>query len=204
LYQLYLHRNNGGFFGFNPTIKADNLNVTVDDNGDVNLTWLEPANMGVGDWYEVYYSFTRDGFFGTLNVSYFLVFPAMYFGNNTANHTNAQADNPGSRLYYMIVPFNSLGIRGASTYSIGVWTEEYLSQYDSFGIPLKPSINQVADWYCDNIPYAVGINYFNITAQRWCWHSTMMSKGAYDPELVMSEGFQLSTSNTTKFTFIGI
>jgi hypothetical protein len=104
----------------------------------------------------------------------------------------------------MVVPFNASGVRGASTYSIGVWTEEYLSQYDTFGIPLKLGNYQTADWYCDNIPDTVGINYYIYSEQRWGWHSTRMPAGAFDPVLEMTKGYQISTSGPTKFTFIGV
>jgi hypothetical protein len=103
----------------------------------------------------------------------------------------------------MVVPFNSLGIRGSSTYSIGIWTEEYLSQYDTFGIPLKPGNYQTADWFCDSIPDTVGMNFHDISAQRWSWHSTRMPASIYDPFIEMTEGYQISTSSDTGFTFVG-
>jgi parallel beta-helix repeat protein len=193
-----------GFLGFDPATEAKNLTVYVEPNGNVTLTWEEPASMNPGDWYEVYYSNTRDGFFGTFNMSYFLVCPQVYFGNNTTTHNGALANNPGTRLYYMVVPFNASGGRGASTYSIGIWTEEYLSQYDTIGVPLKLSNYQTADWYCDNIIGTAGINYYNVNTQRWSWHSTRMPVGAFDPILVMAEGYQISTFGATKFTFIGV
>jgi hypothetical protein len=93
---------------------------------------------------------------------------------------------------------------GASTYSIGVWTEEYLVQYDTFGIPLKLSGTYTADWYCENIPDTVGMNYYIHSGQRWSWHSTRMPSGVYDPEIIMAEGYQLSTSADTKYCFVGI
>jgi hypothetical protein len=101
------------------------------------------------------------------------------------------------------VPFNSSGIRGSSTYSIGIWTEEYLNQYDTIGIPLKLSVYHTADWYRDNIPNTVGINYYIHSEQRWSWHSTRMPEGAYEVMLEITEGYQISTSGPTKFTFIG-
>jgi hypothetical protein len=104
----------------------------------------------------------------------------------------------------MVVPYNSSGLRGASSYSIGIWTEEYIAGYDTFGIPLKLSVDHSADWYCDNIQDSVGINYFIISQQRWGWHSTLMPEGAFDPMIVMGEGYQVSSSNTTKFIFVGI
>jgi hypothetical protein len=192
-----------GFLGFDFTTEAKSLQVTVEANGDVSLTWQEPTSMGAGDWYIVYYSNERDGFFGTLDVDYLLV-SSVSFGTNTATHGDAQANSPGARLHYMVVPFNATSVRGSSTYSIGIWTEEYLSQYDTIGIPLKLSVYHTADWYCDNIQNTVGINYFNISSQRWSWHSERMPVGAFDTILEMTAGYQISTSGPTKYTFIGI
>jgi len=195
--------DDNGFVGFDPGSNARTLTVTVEPNGDVNLSWQEPAIIIIGSWNEVYYSSARDGFFGTLGIDYFLV-DRVDAGINTSTHIDARANDPGARLFFMVVPFNSLGVRGASTYSIGIWTEEYLAGYDTFGIPLKIGINYTADWYCDNIPNTVGINYHLSSENRWTWHSTRMLQGAYDPVLVMGEGYQISTSGSTKFTFIGV
>ncbi|UCE39251.1 MAG: right-handed parallel beta-helix repeat-containing protein [Thermoplasmata archaeon] len=195
--------NDTGFLGFNTSSESKNLTVSVEPDGNVSIIWKEPIGMGVGGWYEVYYSNRRDGFFGTFDEDYFLACPIVNYGNNTATHIDAQAANPGARLYYLVVPFNVTGDRGTSTYSIGIWTEEYSRGYDSFGIPLKLKENYTADWYCDNIPDTVGINYFNNSKQRWCWHSTVMPEGAFDTVLKMSVGYQISTSSATKFTFIG-
>jgi hypothetical protein len=191
------------FLGFDHVKEAKNLIITVEHNGDVNLTWPEPSSMSDG-WYGVYYSNKRDGFFGAFNTSYFPVLPSVNFGNNTATHRNALANKSGARLYYMVIPFNGHCVRGASTYSIGIWTEGYLAQYDTFGLPLKFETKETADWYCDNIPDTVGINYYIYSEQRWCWHSTRMPKDAYDPLMEMTKGYQISTSSQTKFTFIGI
>ena len=104
-----------------------------------------------------------------------------------------------------VVPVDEHGISGASTYSLGIWTASYQAGYDTIGIPLQMSSgDHTADWYCDNINNSVGINYFISTQQRWGWHSTRMPADAYDPILVMTEGYQISTSVATKFTFIGV
>jgi hypothetical protein len=192
-----------GFLGFDPITEANSLKVSVDVDGNVTLAWQEPSSMISGDWYEVYYSNSRDGFFGTLGVDYDLAGPAISFGTNSTTISGLGAYDPGARLYFMVVPFNASGEKGASTYSIGVWTEEYLGGYDTIGIPLKLSNYQTADWFCDNIPDSVGINYYIYNEQRWGWHSTRMPEGAYDTILEMAEGYQISTSSTTKFTFIG-
>ena len=191
------------FSGFDPYSEAKNLTVTVDVYGNLTLSWQEPASMGPGDWYEVYYSNSRDGFFKTFGLDHDLACPAIGYGANTTTITDLGASDPGARLYFMVVPFNSLGIRGAGTYSIGVWTEEYLAGYNTIGIPLKMSMDNAADWYCDNVPDTEGINYYIYNEQRWSWHSTRMPADAYDPILVMAEGYQISTSAATKYTFIG-
>jgi parallel beta-helix repeat protein len=191
-------------FGFDATPlagNANNLSATVDSGGNVTLNWTQPTNMGSGDQYYVLRSTSRDGFWGTEGMNYtqlavlpFDILSYQDIGNATAS----------TEYYYMIVPVNlSTGKRGVSSYSIGVWTAGYLDQYDTFGIPLKPSNYQTADWFCDNIPDTVGINYYIYSQQRWGWHSTRMPAGAYDPVLEMTEGYQISTSSATKFTFIG-
>jgi parallel beta-helix repeat protein len=192
-----------GFLGFDFSSEAKSLKVSVQSNGNVTLIWHEPSSMISGDWYEVYYSNTRDGFFGILGMDYDLAGPSIGFGTNSTTIAGLGGNDPGAKLYFMVVPFNTSGVRGSSTYSIGVWTEEYLAGYDTVGIPLKQSTYKTADRYCDNIPDTVGINYFIYSGQRWGWHSTRMPNGAYDPILVMAEGYQISTSGPTKFTFIG-
>jgi hypothetical protein len=199
-----IRHENTGFYGFDPRSEAKNITVQIEPNGDVNISWKEPSSMGIGDWYEIYYSNYRYGFFKRMGKDYFPLGSKIYFGNNTAIHNGAQASDPGARLFYMVVPFNTSGIQGASTYSIGIWTEKYWAGYDTFGLPLKLNYSQCADWFCDNIAYTKGINYYNVTYQEWWWHSTAMPIIAFDPVLKMVEGYQISTSGATKFTFIGI
>jgi outer membrane protein assembly factor BamB len=190
--------DDSGFSGFDSTSEAKNLTIIVDPlTGNVTLNWTQPSTMGVNDRYYVLRSTVRNGFWkGNYLKITTLNFDVLSY-NDIGNAT------VGTQYYYIIVPVNETGVEGASTYSIGVWSEEYLSGYDTFGIPLKLSNYQMADWYCDNIPDTVGINYYIYSQQRWGWHSTRMPKGAFDPRLEMTEGYQISTSSATKFTFIG-
>jgi parallel beta-helix repeat protein len=192
-------------FGFDATPltgDADSLTAKVDNNGNITLNWTKPTNIGSGDRYYVLRSTSRDGFWGTEGINYtqlaalpFDVLSYQDIGNATT----------GTEYYYMIVPVNfTTGEGGVSSYSIGVWTAGYLDQYDTFALPLKLSNYQTTDWYCDKISDTIGINYYIYGEQRWGWHSKRMPAGAYDPILVMAEGYQISTSGLTKFTFIGI
>jgi hypothetical protein len=190
--------DDAGFTGFDPNTDARNLTATADPfTGNIILNWTQPSGMGVNDRYYVLRCDARDGFWTgnyirLANVS-FDVLTYTDIGNATA----------GTQFYYMIVPVNGTGVKGASTYSTGVWSANISEQYDTVGMPLKIAQNETADWYCDNIPYTVGINYFDVISQRWCWHSTDIPSGAFDPKLVMTEGYQISTSDATKFVFIG-
>jgi hypothetical protein len=187
-----------GFYG----IEAQSLFASVDPiTEDVTLNWSKPTSVTFGeDQYYVYNSTTRDGFYGIKGVDYKLL-AKLPIGTETVVHP--QAARAGTQLYYMVIPVNKSNVEGASTYTIGIWTEDYLSGYDTLGIPLRQSFIETVDWYCDNIPDTVGMNYFVNSQQRWSWHSKIMPKDAFDPVMIMAEGYQISTSNTTKFTFIG-
>jgi hypothetical protein len=200
---MVMYDNDSGFDGFNYSIDAARLGLSVNGTGDVEIKWYEPMCMAPGDWYEVYFSYERDGFFGTINNDYFPVSPPINYGNNITNHNGIQADNPGMRIYYLVVPYKSGGIRGSSSYSIGIWTEDYLAQYDTIGLPLKLKAEHSADWYCDHINNSVGINYLNQGQQRWEWHSTIMPSGAFDPMVEMTKGYQLSTGDDSYYTYVG-
>jgi Ca-activated chloride channel family protein len=192
--------------GFDPVTEADSLAASVNPaTGDVTLTW-SPATggmgpMGPGDQYYVFSATTRNGFHGTRGSDYQLFQINDYL---TLSATDFGAATPGTQLYYMVIPVNFTGTEGASTYSIGVWTSDISGQYDTIGIPLQLTAgDQTADWYCSNILSSVGFNYFMYTDLRWSWHSERMPSGAFDPTLLMTEGYQISTSASTKYTFIG-
>jgi hypothetical protein len=201
---MIIHDHDNGFIGFDYSTKAKDLIVSVNPAGDVNLFWQEEPEIGPSGWYDVYYSHTRDGFFGLEGSDYFYASAPLNFGTTSTTHIGAAADVPGTRLYYMVVPFDGNGLRGSSTYTVGVWTEEYLAEYDTMGIPLKMESTKSADWYCENIPDAVGINYYIRSETRWGWHSTRMPEGAFDTDIVITEGYQISTNAVTGYTFIGI
>jgi hypothetical protein len=194
------YNDDSGFLGFNPATEARNLRISVETNGDFTLTWEEPSSMNAGDWYEVYYSNTRDGFFGTLGIHYYLACPEIYFDTNSTTIPCFGANNSG--LYFMIVPFNATGIRGSSTYSIGIWNATF-SGYGSLGLPLKIDSVESLDWYCDEIPNTWGMNYYIYDEQRWCWHKTSMQSGIYDVPMEPAVGYQISTTADTSYIFIG-
>jgi Ca-activated chloride channel family protein len=192
--------------GFDYNTDAKSLTASVDDiSGNVTLNWGQPSGMNNDDFYKVYYSTTRDGFDGAEGTDY-LPLPPPYdvipvTGLEQAIHAGATL--LFNQIYYMVVSENETGAEGTSTYSLGVWTANYLDEYDTIGIPLIQGTYETADWFCDQIDNAVGINFYKDSVVGWSWHSTRMPSGAFDPTLIMTDGYQISTSAPTRFTFIG-
>ncbi len=101
----------------------------------------------------------------------------------------------------MVIPVDSQGKSGSSTYSVGVFTVEYQSGSDIFALPLKPVEVHSLDWYCDEIPSVVGIAY--MISDVWKFHAREMSEGVYDVEVLQSEGYQISVGGVSiGFAFI--
>ncbi|UCE37777.1 MAG: VWA domain-containing protein [Thermoplasmata archaeon] len=173
----------------------------INDFGDVELTW-DPVPDA--DHYIIYKSGTRNGLndltlfplwettYGDPMDTSFIDYNAAYFA--------------GTSYYYFVVAVDdpSVHVGFNSSYSVGVWTAKCLVEYDTLALPLKLSNCKTADWYCDDIENVVGINYYIHGEQRWSWHSTRMPAGVYDPDIVMAEGYQISTIGNAKYNFIGI
>jgi hypothetical protein len=190
------------FAGFDADSDAKSLSASVNHwNGEVTLSWNEPIGMDSDDQYYVYFSRTRDGFYGTEDIDFFKLTSVSATSPRRAIHPNAA--QPGFQYYYMIIPVNESGVMGASTYSIGVFSTDYLSEYDTMGIPLILDNYPTVDWFCNQMENVVGMNYFIESENRWSWHSTRMPEKVYDPVLEMIKCYQLSTSNETSFIFIG-
>jgi hypothetical protein len=181
---------------------ADSLSASVDPaSGTVTLSWSQPWGMDVGDQYFVFRSETRDGFWGLLDTDYILIASLPF---DTLTIQDPGVATAGSQYYYMVVPVQwGTGLRGTSSYSIGVFTAEYLDQYDTVGIPLKLSSYPSVDTFSLDVESCVGINYFSYPDQRWMWHSEGMTPGAFDPVLERGLGYQVSTQAQTRYSFVG-
>jgi hypothetical protein len=188
-----------GFAGFDYSTSAKNLRIIdVNPSGDVTLEWDEPVGMDPFGGYNIYYSATRDGF----DDGSAQLLGALPVFTRVITHSDAAASE--AQYYYMVVAFNETGAEGSSTYSIAVWTEEYNVGYDTMGIPVVLTTDKTADWWCEQINDVVGFNYlFDTTTGEWGWHAQRMPEGAFDPTLVMAEGYQISTRATAKYIFIG-
>jgi hypothetical protein len=172
----------------------------INSFGDVQLSW-DPV-LGA-DHYIVYRSATREGIsnlgllplwettFGNPMDTTYIDYNAAYFG--------------GTQFYYCIVAVSDPGLHFGfnSTYSAGLWVADYLGEYDTLGLPLRLDGKNSVDWYCDEIPDTVGINHYLKGEKRWVWHATRMPQDVYDTDIVMGDGYQISTSASTKYIFLG-
>jgi hypothetical protein len=110
--------------------------------------------------------------------------------------------NERSEYYYMVIPVDSQGELGSSTYSVGVVTIGYQPGSDTFASPLKTEGVHSLDWFCDEIPDVVGMAY--MIFEVWKFHAVQMPAGIYDVEVLQGEGYQISFyGSPTRFIFIG-
>ncbi len=167
------------------------LSAQVEGN-DVNLSW-EAVTGAIG--YLVFRSEERNGLH---NLS------LLPIANATVTYwiDSGVIESGRSEYYYMVIPVDSSGGLGSSTYSVGVFTVEYQSGTDSFALPLKPVEPRSLDWYCDNIANVVGI--IHLMKGYWRLHAREMPEGVYDVEALQGEGYQISIDGaTTTHTFVG-
>ena len=163
------------------------------DGSNIVLIWnsLPGANE-----YKILKSIRRNGFHQFYVQAIVTVPPVQ----NTWTDYDALSNE--GELYYMIVPVDFHGSWSSSTYSVGVSTLDYQSGSDTFALPFKPVEPHSLDWYCDNIPNAVGI--IHLMKGYWRLHAREMPEGVYDADSCQGEGYQISfDGGTTSYTFIG-
>ena len=179
--------------GFGDSITFRNsLSAQIEGN-DVNLSW---ESVSGASRYEIFRSEKRDGFQN-------LWLPSI--ANTTVTHWT----DPGvmgsqtSEYYYMIIPLDSTGEMGSSTYSVGVLTFDYQAGLDTFALPLKPAVLHSLDWYCDNMPGVIGMAY--VTFGVWKFHAKDMPSGTYNALVQISQGYQISVTESLlgRLTFVG-
>ena len=161
------------------------------EGNDVNLSWQSVAGASE---YIIFRSERRDGLHN-LSLS--------PIAETTWNYWQDLSiiGNEESEYYYMVIPVDSQGEFGSSTYSIGVSMEVYEAGSDTFALPFKPVEVHSLDWYCDNIPNVVGI--IHLMKGYWRLHAREMPEGVYDAVALQGEGYQISTDATARFIFIG-
>lgn len=167
------------------------LSAPIEGN-DVNLSWdaISGANR-----YLVFRSERRDGLHDS---------PLSPIANTTETYWKDTGiiGNQKSEYYYVVIPLDSDGEMGSSTYSIGVTTVVFYGGSDTFALQLRPMENHTLDWYCDAIPDVAGMAY--MIFGLWKYHAKEMPQGVYDVDVLQGEGYQISIDGPpSKLTFVG-
>jgi hypothetical protein len=173
----------------------------INSFGDVRLSW---DFVSGADHYIIYRSSTREGI---SNLALLPLWETVYGDPMDTSYIDYNAAYfAGTKYYYCVVAVSSPDLHFGfnSTYSVGLWVADYLGEYDTMGLPLRLDGGNTVDWYCDVIPGTIGINYYIQGEQRWGWHTTRMPQGAYDPDIIMGEGYQISTVTDSKYIFLGV
>jgi hypothetical protein len=161
------------------------------DGSNVTLSWnLVPQAME----YRVLRADTRFGFHDS-SANEIASLPSIL-----NNWTDYYALSSEMEHYYMIIPVDSNGDLGSSTYSIGVIAIDYRTGTETFALPLKSTKTHMVDWFCD-FQSVSGMAY--MTDGFWKFHSEEMPSGVFDVAVGQSEGFQIS-KNQTPMRFIHI
>ncbi|UCE36053.1 MAG: lamin tail domain-containing protein [Thermoplasmata archaeon] len=177
--------------------RPQNFLVTVNAQ-NVSLSWNQVPGA---DHYIIYRATTREGL-NDKALSY-----AVETTSLSWNDSDPKTNIGGNEFYYAVGAVDSPLAHTCynTTYSIGVWIGDYPAGYSAFGLPVNTfdSDTKTIDSYCDDIPNTVGINYYLLDEDRWAWHRFNMPSGAYDEVMGYAKGYQLSTSSSTTYYYVG-
>lgn len=193
-----------GGYGF--VTERDSLTASVSGK-DVILQWKnqwKDRYQNPSDFYPLGYAIwrseRRDGFFTGNYVEVARIPPTQ------VSLVDPQAFSSASELYYIVIPLFNISnsvYYGSSTYSIGLWMMNFTG-HEAIGLPLKPLQIHTVDWYCNQIPKALGIVWLEENYQLWIPHFTQMPEGAYDTFLLQGRAYQLTVAGSNVFyPFIG-
>jgi len=167
--------------------------LTADVQGsNITLTWQPLLNAS---GYEIYKSSMRSGLFDEA------LQPIANVPASSSFYTDVSVALHGTEHYYWIIPIDSTGERGSSTYSVGVWIGNYQKGTDTISSPLKLSVQLSIDGLCELNDDIVGIAY--LTRGVWKFHAREMPSSVYDTIFEQSMGYQISSKENVQLVFIG-
>jgi hypothetical protein len=162
------------------------------ENSDIRVTWQPLPSVSK---YHVYRSVSRDGLFEeTLHPLAIVSTPLSYY-------VDVGVVLSGTEHYYWVVPVDSAGNEGSSTYSIGAWIGIYQKGSDTISSPLKLRVQIWIDGLCELNEDVVGMAY--LIKGVWKFHSREMPASVYDSVFEQSLGYQISSEKDIRLVFIG-
>jgi hypothetical protein len=184
----------------------DGLAVSLVDLGaNLRIDWEVTANRSVDEtirWYHVYRSQTRSAFdfaaAPTHNASAVYNATTMSWTDPTPTCSAGQCE-----WYYTVMPVNSAGRRGSSTFSVSVILVRLTLGYNHIALPLDPDAAPTARGLLAGLPGTAAGTAFNLTATGWEGHSRDMPSWADDFRLGRTYGFTLYVRTAATVIWIG-
>lgn len=154
-----------------------------------------------------------------LNVSHYLIYRSedqreFDFSNpiyNTSNDPVPLRTNwtdPGAatgsppEYYYVLRTVSTEGRKSTTSNTAGKWTKSFNRGMNTFSLPLQPFDARNISWYADMIPNVDFMEWMESTG-HWVIHYPSMGAGINDVPATMGEGYEMSLSSQTDFTFCG-
>ena len=154
------------------------------------------------------------------NISHYLIYRAtdqrgFDFSNpvhNTSSDSNPlatywtdlDAAGPSSprEYYYVVRAVTQQGMTSSTSNTAGKWTSQFEKGTNAFSLPLEPFENTNTSWYTTDVPNLSYIRWMNTTG-HWVTHIPEMGEGVNDKQVEMGEGFEISLTSNTTYTFVG-
>jgi hypothetical protein len=183
---ISFHEGFGEDKGFRESLAADV------NGSDITISW---ESLPGASEYVVYKSATRDGLFEKA------LQPIAKVPASLDYYVDVGVVLSGTEFFYWVVPIDSSGNEGSSTYSIGIWFGVYQEGSDTISSPLKLTVHLSIDDICKLNEDIIGIAY--LISGVWKFHSREMPASVYDAVLEQSMGYQMSSEEDIQLVFIG-
>jgi hypothetical protein len=191
------------------------LNVELQPQGMV-VSWNVPESVSKyerTDHYNIYRTNHRDKFeFENLiaTTSFLQPYITTYLDVNIDVYSNKE-------YYYLVIPVNSIGREGSSTYSVGVITKTYRQGYNSFALPFRMEFNVTHFFNDNNSSGESGLiflenNYddvtilfnYDTTQQKWIGVPRLIPVELKRLKIEFSDGYLIYVSGeSVRISFVG-
>jgi hypothetical protein len=180
-------------------LSPSNLTLFVSNGSDVLLNWTA-SDSTLLDHYLIYRSLDqRDFDFSD---------PAHNTSSDSnplrTNWTDIGAANSTSprEYYYVVRAVNGLGSASATSNTAGKWTASFGEGINAFSLPLQPFEGRNVSWYSNAIPNVDNVRWMDSTG-HWVTHYPSMGEGVNDAPALTGEGYEMTLSSSTNYTFTG-
>jgi hypothetical protein len=171
----------------------------------IRLRWIGPSSPNIA-YYLIYRSDEQNNFdFQTPWIQTDIhsdngIVPLRTTWNDTFVN-KPQNGNYKQQKYYIIRAVNEAGMVSYTSRTVGKWTKEFLQGVSTFSLPLKPIQTNNVGWYANDMR-ADHIKWMD-SNQQWI-RFIPDEEITMGPDVLVGEGYEVSFSNPTIYTFSGL